>query len=109
MYLPFYTIPAVPTLHNILTNIGHRFGHQSGLDESSRRNSTASLHEAALCVYLVFPKIGKNTKRYKILTKTVIPMKCTLFFKKKTPAARLGDTNPYKNVIGIDKDEMRIN
>ena len=46
----------------LLTSIGHRFGHQSGLDESSGRNSTTCLHGIAFRVYLVFSKIDKNTK-----------------------------------------------
>ena len=44
----------------MLANIGHRFGHQSGLDESSERNSTTFLHAIAFRVYLVFSKTGKN-------------------------------------------------
>ena len=32
--------PKIPNIDKILTNIGHRFVHQSGLDESSRQKST---------------------------------------------------------------------
>ena len=51
-----------PDIHNILTIIGHRFGHQSGPDESSGRHSTIFLNGIAFCGYLVFPKIIKNTR-----------------------------------------------
>ena len=34
------TVPDMLNIYNILTNIGHRFGHQSNLDESSGRVST---------------------------------------------------------------------
>ena len=33
--------PDIPNIHNVLTNIGHRFGHQSGPDESSGQNPAA--------------------------------------------------------------------
>ena len=62
-----YAVPHVGTvqcqickIHNISTNIGHRFGHQSGVDESSRQNSGAISNVFAFCVYLVFPKTCKN-------------------------------------------------
>ena len=38
-------------------NIGHRFGHQLGLDESSGQTSRLFLHGCALPVDLVFVKI----------------------------------------------------
>ena len=47
----------MPNIHNmmlLLLTIGHRFGHQSGLDESSGRNSPAFLHGFAIRIYLVF-------------------------------------------------------
>ena len=50
------TIPDLPNIHNMLTIPGHRFRHPSGLDESSGRNSTTSLHGIAFLVYLVFPE-----------------------------------------------------
>ena len=49
-------------IDNILINIGHRFVHQSGLDQSSGRNSTIFRLRIALRVYLMFSQIGKNTK-----------------------------------------------
>ena len=54
------SLPDMQNTHNILTNIGHRFGHQSGLYESSGLNSTSFLFGFALHVYLVFSQIGKN-------------------------------------------------
>ena len=47
-------------IHNLLTNIGHRLGHQSGLDESSRRTSTVFLYGIAFHVYVVFSKIDQT-------------------------------------------------
>ena len=49
-------------IYTMLTNIGYRFVHQSGLDESSGRKSTTFLHGFAFRVYLMFSEIGKNTK-----------------------------------------------
>ena len=40
----------------------NRFCHQSGLDESSGRNSTTPLHGIAFPIYLVFSKISIITK-----------------------------------------------
>ena len=37
-YVCRYLGPNIPNIFNILTNIGHHFSHQSGLDESSGRN-----------------------------------------------------------------------
>ena len=47
-------------LYNILTSIEHRFGHQSGLDESSGRKSTTLPNEIALRVYVVCRKYVKT-------------------------------------------------
>ena len=49
-----------PNILNLLRTNGHRFGHPSGLDESSGRNSTTFRHRIAFRVYLVFSKISKN-------------------------------------------------
>ena len=65
----------------ILTNIGHRVGHQSGLYESSGRNSTIFLHGIAFRVYLVFSKIGKHSTHWQTLPKTYIYQKGMWFFK----------------------------
>ena len=54
-------IPNMSSIHNILTIIAHPFGHQSGPDESSGRNSTTFLYGATLRVYLMVSKIRKNT------------------------------------------------
>ena len=61
-YRTIGTVPDMLNIHNTLTVIGHRFRHQSGLDESSGGTSTTSLHESAFRVYLMFSKIGKNTQ-----------------------------------------------
>ena len=62
------TVPDIPNIHKILTNIGHRFVHQSGLDESPGQKSTICLHRIAFRVYLLFSRMGKNRKYYKRLT-----------------------------------------
>ncbi len=62
--LPYVgTVPDMPNIYNTLTNIGHRFGHQICLDESSGRNSsTTFLYEIVFRIYLVFSITGKHTK-----------------------------------------------
>ena len=55
-----YICLILTSIDKILTNIGHRFVHQSGLDESSGRNSTSFRHRNAFRVYSVFSKIGGN-------------------------------------------------
>ena len=54
------TVPDMPNIRNILTIIGHRFGRQSGLDESSGRNSTIVLYGIAFRVSFVFSKIREH-------------------------------------------------
>ena len=44
----------------ILTNIGHRFVHQSGLDENSGQTSTFVRQGIVFRVYLMFSQIGKT-------------------------------------------------
>ena len=56
MYVCTY-VPDIPITPNVSTNIGHRFGHQSGVYESSGRNAAANLNVFATRVYLVFAKI----------------------------------------------------
>ena len=53
---------SIPNIVKILTNIGHRFVHQSGLDESSGHKSTIFRHRIPFHVYLMFSQIGKNAK-----------------------------------------------
>ena len=43
----------MPNIQNVLTNIGHRLGHQSGLDESSGRISTTFLYGIEFRVHFV--------------------------------------------------------
>ena len=52
------TGPDMPNIHNTLTSIGHRFGHQLGLDESSRRNSTTYLLGVTSHGYVMFSEIN---------------------------------------------------
>ena len=66
------SMPDMPNIQTILTNIGHRFVHQSGLDESSGGFTTTFRHGIAFRVYFMFSKIGKNHKYYKMLTKHMI-------------------------------------
>ena len=47
-------IQHMQSIQNILTNVGHRVGHQSSLDESSERNMTTFLHGIAIRVFGVF-------------------------------------------------------
>ena len=57
----YAAIPVMPNMNNTLTTIGHRFGHQSGLDGSSGRNSFTFPHGIALHVFLLLAEIT-NTK-----------------------------------------------
>ena len=50
----------MPNIYDTLTIIGHRFGHQSGLDKSSGRNSTVCLHGIVSRIYLMFSQIAKT-------------------------------------------------
>ena len=51
----------VPNMYNILIIIGHRFGHQSGLDETSGRFSTTILHGTAFPIDLV---LNRKTNKH---------------------------------------------
>ena len=75
-------------IHNVLTIIGYRFGHQSGLDESSGRNLNIFPHGFALLVYFVFSKIGKTHKTLQILTKADMFQKGVLFFKETSACGK---------------------
>ena len=57
-------VPDIPNINKILTNLGHRFVHQSGQDESSGRNSTFFGNRIAFRVYVVYSQIGTNTDYY---------------------------------------------
>ena len=59
IYTLMCTVPDMPNVHDILTSIGHPFGHHSGLGESSRRKSTFVLHEIAFPVYSIITKMTK--------------------------------------------------
>ena len=75
---------------NILTIVGYRFGHPSGLDESSGWNSTAFLHGVEFRVYLLLSKIFKNMTHCQLLTETHLFEKGMPFvFVFKAPEASL--------------------
>ena len=73
--------------------IGHRFGHQSGQDESSGQNSAAILIAYSFRVYLVFSKICINTKhqshKHIFVNNKHVWKKTRRFSKEKAPAASL--------------------
>ena len=54
------TVPDTPNIRKMFTNIAHRFVHQSGLDESSGRNSTTFRHRIAFRVHFVVSKISRT-------------------------------------------------
>ena len=81
-------VPNIPNISNILTNIGHRFGHQSGLYESSAQNSAAILIAYSFRVYLLFSKICINCKYHKkkhgfVKKRTCLEKRCRFKTKKK--------------------------
>ena len=51
------TVPDIPNIHNILTNI-QQFGRQWGLDESSGRKSATLVHGFAFSVDLMCSNIN---------------------------------------------------
>ena len=74
----------------------HRFGHHSGLDESSGRNSTTILHGIVFPVYLMLSKISIITE-YE--TKNVVSDNNKPFRKN---ACRFGENVPRgKHLSGI--------
>ena len=48
------TVRDIQNIHKILTIVGHRFDHQSGLYESSGQNSATMSNVSAFPVCLVF-------------------------------------------------------
>ena len=92
IYIYIYILPIAHciliNIDNILTIIGHRFVHQSGLDQSSGRISAFVRLRIAFRVYLMFSQIDKNTKYCQILTKTGI-FKKGMFFSKSKKRLRL--------------------
>ena len=63
------TVPDIQNICNILTIVGHCFGHQSGLDESSGRNSTIFLYGITMHVYLMFQKVTTHNDFWQMITK----------------------------------------
>ena len=57
------TVPTITNMFHILANIGHRFGHQACLYESSGQNSAIILNGFGFCIYPAFSKISKYCKQ----------------------------------------------
>ena len=103
------TVPDLPNTNIILSNIGHRVGHQSGLDASSGQKISTRLHGIPFRIYFMFSKIGK----VHILTNTYSHGSCTkrhIFFQEEgacgkpaTPSVGLGDTSKQQKVTYINK------
>ena len=102
------------TIHKqMLANLGHRFGHQSGLYDSSGQNSAAILSVFAPRDYLVLLKICTNGEYYnhkRIVSNAYLFEQNTIVQEEKTNAcgksvqSQTGheDTNSYENVIYVD-------
>ena len=93
----------------MLTNVGHRFGHQSGLDESSEQKPAAVLNVFAFFIF-GFPKISIVIQytSYILLTTTDLFGKGYLVkhTRKNTAASLfsrtlLGDTKSYRNIVYV--------
>ena len=67
-----HVVPDIPNTNNILKSIGHRCGHQSGLDESSGQHSTIFQNGFMCRVDVMFSKICEHINPSYILTKTII-------------------------------------
>ena len=74
------TVADIPNTHNVLTNIGHRFGHQSALDESSRRRPIILQNSFAFRVYLVI--FNENVHKHKIPSQCMMSVKRQSLLKK---------------------------
>ena len=81
-------LPDTPNMHNTLTMLGYRFGHQSGLDESPGRNSSFFLHGIEFHVYFVLLAIDRNFTYLQTFTKHVIKQKGILFFRKQSACGK---------------------
>ena len=91
-----------------MTNLGHRFGLQSSLYESSGQIAAAISNVVAFHECLVFSQMGKQTKKWQIFT--LIDTNDHVFKKQKALSAAdefglwvtrctdLSPTNPYKYV-----------
>ena len=88
----------MPKIQNIMTNIGRRVGHQSGLDVSSGRNSTTFVPGIVFRFYLVFSKTGKTLHIDKYRLKRSFTKKHVVFNKKRLRHAR----NPVSGAWGAN-------
>ena len=50
-------VPDMPNINNVLTTVGHRFGHQSSLGKSSGKNDNFSIWN---CVTRLFDVLKKK-------------------------------------------------
>ena len=87
------TVGRYSNMFNILTITGHRFGHQTRLDESSGRNAIIFLCEIAVRVYLVFSKIGETLHIHKYVLKHNCLNKACQFSEKNRSACGKPETS----------------
>ena len=73
---------------NTSEDVGHRFGHQSGLDESSERISTTCLHGIAFRVYLMMPKYVETMSIYKNIQNITFAPKHIFGFQKRSACGK---------------------
>ena len=102
----------MPKMYIIWTIIGHRFGPQLGLDESSgRKLDYFSAWNCVLRLVGVFPNSTKHKHICKQFAELTFLKRACCFSKAKTsacgkpdtPWVGLGVTNTYKNHININK------
>ena len=65
LYVQYQIYNICAIYQQILTNVGHRLGHQSGLDGSSGQSSAYNLNVLAFSVYFVFVEMDD---KHSILT-----------------------------------------
>ena len=85
----------------ILTNVEHRLGHQSDLDESSGQKTAAILSVFAFCVYLVSWQICiiLNIDKYYKFPTNNWHNKLHVAWKRKTSAASLPSRKQGSGII----------
>ena len=78
----------------MLTTIGHRFGHRSGLDESLRQNAAAISNGFVFRVSLVFQQQDANSKYYNysqcLPKRCTFQTNCSVFYSTTPEWLRLG-------------------
>ena len=75
-------VPDMPNIHNIWVHIGHRFGHQAGLDKSSGRNSTTFVYGIEFQVFWGLQRYAQSSD----IPKNVF-VKHGSFWEKRLPQA----------------------